>query len=287
MIDTGLKNKVVMITGANNSVGNAIAFAFAEEGVKLIIHLMKVSSSEKTIFEENEKTDSKNKENLVNLKIGDKIVNKIREKGGNAQAFESDLITDESIQQLFDAAEAEFGPVDILINNAKYWEADTFIPVKVKKGRKWSTPPKTISFENFNNHFFINTRSVVLAMAEFTKRYLNRDANWGRIVNISTDKSDCYPSEVSYGASKLALEGYSRSAATELGQFGITVNIISPGIVQTGWLPPEVEKEIAETYPLRRVGYPEDIANVILFLASEQARWVTGQTIYVSGGHKM
>ncbi|RPJ16101.1 MAG: SDR family oxidoreductase, partial [Desulfobacteraceae bacterium] len=80
---------------------------------------------------------------------------------------------------------------------------------------------------------------------------------------------------------------YTRSAATELGPYGITVNVISPGAVQTGWIPAELEKEIAATYPLRRIGQPEDIAKAVTFFASDQAEWITGQVLHVGGGNRM
>jgi 3-oxoacyl-[acyl-carrier protein] reductase len=91
---------------------------------------------------------------------------------------------------------------------------------------------------------------------------------------------------VSYAASKHAMESYSRSAAHELGKYGITVNIVAPGPVQTGWLRPDEEAEIARKTPLGRVGRPEDIADVIVFLASDEARWLTAQLLYAGGGWK-
>ena len=90
-----------------------------------------------------------------------------------------------------------------------------------------------------------------------------------------------------YGASKAALEAYSRSAAVELSHYGITVNIVSPGPIQTGWIAPDMEASIVPSIPLGRLGQPEDVADVIVFLASEQARWLTGQCLHVGGGHRM
>jgi 3-oxoacyl-[acyl-carrier protein] reductase len=106
-------------------------------------------------------------------------------------------------------------------------------------------------------------------------------------VNISTDGASCFPSEISYGASKHALESYSRSAAQELGQYGVTVNVVSPGPVQTGWITSELEEIEVPNIPLGRIGQPGDVADVIVFLSSNQARWVTGQLVYVGGGHVM
>ncbi|MBO0780330.1 MAG: SDR family oxidoreductase, partial [Ktedonobacteraceae bacterium] len=138
-----------------------------------------------------------------------------------------------------------------------------------------------------DRHFAVNSRAVALMMVEFARRHIARGAHWGRIINISTDGAQVFPGEVSYGASKAALEAYSRSAAKELGPRGITVNIISPGATQTGWITPELERNVTADTPLRRVGQPEDIADVLVFLASEQARWLTGQTLSASGGSRM
>jgi 3-oxoacyl-[acyl-carrier protein] reductase len=114
-----------------------------------------------------------------------------------------------------------------------------------------------------------------------------RGASWGRIINISTDGAPGFSSEVSYGASKYALETYSRAAAKELGQFGITINVMSLGPIQTGWIAPELERSVEQHTPLGRVGRPEDVADAMLLLAADQARWITGQVIYVGGGHRM
>jgi len=122
-------------------------------------------------------------------------------------------------------------------------------------------------------------------MAELARRLLVRGTAWGRVVNVSTDGARGFPTEVSYGTSKYALESLSRAAALELGPYGITVNVVSLGPVQTGWISPELEAVIASRTPLRRVGRPDDVADVIVFLASEQARWITGQVLHVGGGH--
>jgi 3-oxoacyl-[acyl-carrier protein] reductase len=104
---------------------------------------------------------------------------------------------------------------------------------------------------------------------------------------VSTNAAHAHPANVSYAASKHAIESYSRSAAIELGKYGVTVNIVAPGPIQTGYLTPEEEASIAARIPLRRIGRPEDIADVIVFLASEQAHWTTGQLLYVGGGWTM
>jgi 3-oxoacyl-[acyl-carrier protein] reductase len=145
----------------------------------------------------------------------------------------------------------------------------------------------TITAEKHDRHFAVNSRAVALMMAEYARRNIGRGANWGRIIIVSTDGASGFNSEVSYGASKHALESYSRAAAKELGKYGITINIASLGPTQTGWINPELERSLAAGTPLGRVGQPGDVADVIVFLASEQARWLTGQLIYVGGGWRM
>lgn len=292
MIDTGLKGKVAIVTGANNpyGIGAGIAKALAAQGVMVFLHYFRCG---------NERQLSVNDKDLQGeaffytqrAKTPDEVLEAIHKMGGQAVAWEADLSDPDNISRLFDQAEAAFGQVDILVNNAAHWEADTFLPsvdtLVNRAVEAWTSAPDYITASSFDRVFAVNTRAIALAMAEFVRRQIHRKGNWGRIINISTDGAYCFPSEISYGASKLAMEGYTRSAAQEFGQFGITVNTISPGAIQTGWVTPEMETDIAATYPMRRVGQPEDIADAVVFFASEQARWITGQRIYVGGGHAM
>jgi 3-oxoacyl-[acyl-carrier protein] reductase len=124
-------------------------------------------------------------------------------------------------------------------------------------------------------------------MTGFIRRHIARKSSWGRIINISTDGASGHGWSVSYGASKYAAESYAKAAAWELGPWGITVNVVSPGAVQTGWLTKDAAAALAKTYPLRRIGTPEDIASAVIFLASRQADWITGQVLYVGGGNRM
>jgi 3-oxoacyl-[acyl-carrier protein] reductase len=144
-----------------------------------------------------------------------------------------------------------------------------------------------LTAESHDEHFAVNCRAVALLMAEFARRQIARNADWGRIINISTDGASGHALNVSYGASKCAAESYARAATAELGPYGITVNVVSPGAVQTGWLPRRSARAVAKTYPLRRIGTPDDIASAVVFLASGQADWITGQVLYVGGGNRM
>jgi 3-oxoacyl-[acyl-carrier protein] reductase len=221
---------------------------------------------------------------------GQEVVATIRDRGGRAEGLEIDLAEPAAIPHLFNRAIALLGPVDVLVSNAAYCQPDTFIPSlgAVRPGEApTGVRASTLTAESHDRHFSVNSRAVALMIGEYTRRHVERGAQWGRIITVSTDGAAGFPNEISYGASKAALESYSRAAATELGRLGITINVVSPGPIQTGYIPPELEPGIVDTIPLGRLGRPEDVADVIVFLASEQARWLTGQTLYVGGGHAM
>ena len=214
----------------------------------------------------------------------------IRASGGNFETWEADLSDPSIIPQLFDHAEEAFGSVDILINNAAHCDPDTFIPQSELGSDSRALdkyPLSTLTAEKHDKLFAVNSRAVALLMTEYARSYIQSGAKSGCIINISTDGASGFSSEVSNGASKHGLESYSRAAASELGKYGITVNIVSLGPIQTGWISPELEKEISNYIPLQRVGQPEDVANAIVFFASEQASWITGQLLYVGGGKVM
>ncbi len=294
MIDTGLKNKVVLITGSNHGIGASAAFAFAQEGAKVFLTYLRLSPEEYggVSQEETEKATEPGRAYYYKMvaQSAENIVKAMRDSGGECQAWEADLADPETVPELFDRVESTYGRVDVLVNNAAHDRCDTFIPPdELKKDPLFvgEYPIRTLTADSHDEHFSVNTRAVALLMKEYSQRYIARKATWGRIINISTDGAFAHPSNVSYGASKWAVESYSRAAAVELGPYGITVNVVSPGAVQTGWMTPRLEKEIAESYPLRRIGRPEDIANAIVFFASDQADWITGQVMYVGGGNRM
>ncbi len=293
MIDAKLQGKVALITGANHGIGAATAKALAAQGVAILINYLRMPPLGTQAAHVSQESDSTTPGiayyNSRRTTTADEIVTAMRRHGGKAEAIEADLALPETIPMLFDRAEALFGPVDILVNNADHCVQDTFLPLQQDANHLAPDgfPTLTVTSETIERHFAVNSRTVALMMAQFARRHSARNAQWGRIINLSTDGAPGFAGEVSYGASKAAIESYSRAAAKELGKYGITVNIVSPGPVQTGWIAPELEKIIAAETPLGRAGQPEDIADVIVFLASEQARWLTGQLISVSGGHRM
>ncbi len=292
MIDPGLQAKVVLVTGANHGIGAATAKAFARLGAHVFITHLRLPPLG-TLSEQPKGGDTHTPGlalyNFKRSQTAEEVIEQICAQGGRAEALEADLTDLKTIPLLFDRAEAAFGPVDILINNADHCVADTFLPpsrsgdVLVPSGYA----PLFITAASHDAHFAVNSRAVALMMAEFARRRIEQGKQWGRIINVSTDGSAGFMHEVSYGASKFAMESYSRAAASELGPYGITVNMVSPGPIQTGYIAPEMEQRLVTEIPLGRVGLPEDVADVIVFLASEQARWLTGQLLFVGGGHRM
>ena len=295
MIDPGLKGKVALITGGNNpfGIGAAIARAFISNGAKVFIHYFRQTIE---LPDENQKIHESQDPGLVfffkqQAKTADEVLASIRESKGNAECWEGDLYEPESVDRLFEQAEKAFGHVDILVNNAAEYSADTFLPTNAsgKEAAVWEGGPtiSTIDIASHDRHFAVNSRAVAILMSKFCGRIIERQKSWGRIINISADCAWGCPKEISYRASKYALGSYSRSAAAELGPYGITVNIVSPGPVQSGYIASELEDALIADIPLRRIGQPEDIANAVVFFASEQASWITGQLLFVHGGHRM
>ena len=290
MIDTGLNGKVVVVTGGNNpkGIGAATARAFAAQGASVFIHYFQAKG-------EPDKDVSKISElgedwyNAAQTMTAQHVVDEIRAQDGRAECWEADLADFSVLPRLFDCAEHAFGPVQVLVNNAAYCKPDTFLPTQAGERSIGGLGPGKTDFTaaSHDQHFAVNSRAVAMLMAEFARRHIARGAAWGRIINVSTDGASGFPDEISYWASKHALESYSRAAALELGPLGIAVNVVSPGPVQSGWMSQELEQELLPIIPLRRVGQPEDVADAIVFLASEQARWITGQLLYVGGGNRM
>ena len=290
MIDPEISGKVVLITGANHGIGAAMARAFADQDAKVFI----------THYRNEHPYSDESLVEALSAGIGgdvlyranqqrsiETLLSEIQDQGGNASAYEADLADASNIPKLFDQCERDIGPVDILINNHAHCVCETFDPALAETAEDGGVSSQLVSAPEIDAHFAINARAVALMMSEYLKRHRMRKVQWGRIINISTDAAAAHTANVSYAASKHAIESYSRSAASEMGKYGICVNVIAPGPIQTGYIAPEMVPEIEAGTPLGRVGEPEHIADVAVFLASRQARWLTGQLLFVGGGYRM
>lgn len=277
MIDSQLEGRVALVTGANQGIGAAIAHALAAQGAGLFLTYLRLADSDPGVraMQATAATTAAAYA-AARARTADDIVEEIVRAGGRAAAWEADLTEPAAVAELFDRAEAALGPVEILVNNADAWAGDTFLTSATDHLGRRLTP---VSAATHDHHFAVNSRATALLIAELARRHQARGARWGRIISLTTGGAAGFPQEVSYGASKNALESYTTAAAEELGHLGITANVLSPPATDTGWITPELAAEISRSSPLRHVGQPSEVAEVAVFLASHQARFITGQKI--------
>ncbi len=270
MVNYGLKDKVAIITGANNpqGIGATTAFAFAREGAKVVLVYKKIFRQ----FDEN-KTDKNGADRYfkANAENTDIVENKLQEMNADYIVLENDITKEDDVKKIYSIVMEKYGKADVLVNNAADGDMDGFDTIE------------KITQKVIDDTFAVNVRGSILMTREFVKHH----GDYGRIINISTDSSQIFAGQITYGASKATLEALTRSIALEVAKYGITVNCVAPGPTQTGWIDTELEKSVIPIIPMGKLIQPEDIAETILFLASKQAKMVTGQVIKVSGGHAL
>lgn len=245
-----LQNKVALVTGAAKGIGAAIATYFAAEGASVVVNY--ASSKESA----------------------DKVVKAITANGGRAIAVQADVANEADVARLFAETTAAFGTLDILVNNAVYQQ---FLPID------------QASAEKFHQHFNVNVLGPVLTMQAAVKLFGEKGGN---IINISSGASKSPMAGVSlYSATKAALDALTVSLSKELGAKNIRVNSILPGATDTEGASTagvttgsDYEKMFVANTPLGRRGQPADIAKAAVFLASDEAAWITGEQLAVSGG---
>jgi 3-oxoacyl-[acyl-carrier protein] reductase len=263
-----LKGHVALITGANHGIGAATARALAKCGAAVLLSYLRTSDPED--FPEPYRSNR--------ARSADHVLGEIHMFGGRAVAMEADLRDAEVVPKLFEFAEAELGPVDILINNATGWVADTF---KTDAEHVTGLRLGGISATTHDQVFTVDARGGALMIGEFARRHISRQANWGRVIGLTSGGPLGFPTEVSYGAAKAALENYTMSAAFELAEFGITANIVYPPVTDTGWVNEAVREHVKRTNDLIHIVGPDDVAQVIAFLSSDFAQLITANIVHL------
>ena len=315
MIDYGIKGKVALITGANNpqGIGAATVFAFAQQGAKVVL----VYKREPRDYDET-KTDSNGTDRYFKANAGsaDVVAAKLQEAGAECLVLESDISNEEQVKEIYRAALERFGRVDILVNNAASCDMEGIDNIgQITQGVIDDTFAVNVRGSLLMTREFVNSFSENSGNCGGNAGGCDGHAGgcggnaggcdghgggsgghtgckddlsrWGRVINLSTDSAQVFPGQITYGASKATLEAVTRSIAIEVAKYGITVNCVAPGPTQTGWIDEDLEKAVIPMIPAGELIQPEDIAQAILFLASEQARMITGQVIKVSGGHAL
>jgi 3-oxoacyl-[acyl-carrier protein] reductase len=257
-----------IVTGANHGIGAATATALARGGCAVLVTFFRVEDAADPGIPQAYRDHR--------AAAADAVVAEIRSGGGQALAVEADL-TDPAVPAvLFDTAEAQLGPVDILVNNATGWLADTFAPAGTDRLGRSAQPVTSASWDQ---QFRVDAMGAALMIGEFARRHIARGGAWGRIIGLTSGGDLGFPEEVSYGAAKAAQDSYTMSAAAELARYGVTANMVHPPVTDTGWVTDEVRDAVAASATLFHIASPDEVADVIAYLASDAAALITGNVI--------
>ena len=249
MKDGKLNGKVAVVTGASKGIGAGIAKELAAEGASVVVNYASARSD------------------------GDKVVDEITKRGGKAVAVQANVAKKADVQRLFADTEKAFGKIDILVNNAGVYE---FVPLE------------DVSEQQFHRMFDTNVLGLLLVTQEAIKHF---NSSGGSVINIGSLASSLTPpTAVVYNATKGAVDAITHTLAKELGPRKIRVNSINPGMVVTegsiagGYTEGDMRKMFESQTPLGRVGEPDDIAPAAVFFASDDSKWITGETLLIAGG---
>jgi len=244
-----LTDKVAVVTGASKGIGAGIAKQLAAEGAAVVVNYASSKSD------------------------ADKVVDEISKRGGKAIAVQGDVAKKKDIERLFAEAKEAFGKIDILVNNAGVYQF---------------SPLEEIAEEEFHREFNTNVLGMMLATQEALKHF---GPEGGSVINIGSLASSLTPpTAVIYNATKGAVDAITRTLAKELGPKKIRVNSINPGMVVTegaiagGYTEGDMRKMFESQTPLGRVGETDDIAPAAVFFASDDSKWITGETLLIAGG---
>ncbi|MBS4205057.1 SDR family oxidoreductase [Lederbergia citrea] len=255
---TSLKGKLALVTGVSRTkgIGAAICRKLAANGVNIIFTYW-------TDYDEEMPWGMHKDEPSI-------IQEELNSLGINCAKIELDLKDVSSIKRVFDFSIEQFNAYpDILVNNAAFSVNDNI---------------NTITKDNLDHHYYVNVRATTLLCAEFVNRF-SKDS--GRIINITTGWSlGQMPEELSYVLTKSSVETLTYTLSSTLAEKGITINAVNPGPTDSGWMNDKIKKDLLTRFPAGRLGQPEDVAKLILFLVSEEAQWITGQLIHSEGGFR-
>ncbi|UCG69366.1 MAG: 3-oxoacyl-[acyl-carrier-protein] reductase [Thermoplasmata archaeon] len=240
-----LKDKVALITGSGSGIGEATAMKFSEEGAKLII-------------------------NDVNMESANNVAEKIKATGGEVLVLKADISKKDEVEGMIEQIIEHFGRLDILVNNAGV-NRDAFV--------------KKMTEEDWDTVITINLKGTFLC-AQAAMNAMSKQ-KYGKIINTSSIGALGNPGQANYASSKCGVIGLTRTLALECARYNINVNCVAPGATKTpmtAQIPKEIAEAITGKIPLKRFAEPEEIANLHLFLASDEASYITGQVIFVDGG---
>lgn len=252
--------KTVLITGVSRTpgIGAALARRAAQNGFNVVI----------TYFRPYDEPLPEWEKDGYDV---DEIVRELQSFPVQSRHIEIDLKKLDAQHELFDFCEKEIGPVYALINNACVSKNDTL---------------DTITDSQLGDHFLVNVRAPIFLSQEFVRRFRQQSLyKTGRIINLTSGRVlEPMPNEISYAITKAALERFTTSIAPTAAEHGITANALDPGPTDTGWMDDATKRKLLEHSPMGRLGEPDDVANVVEFLLSEQSQWITGQLLHSRGG---
>jgi len=251
-----LQGKVAVITGASRErgIGAAVARQFAQAGAAVFITYYRPYDAQMPWGSQPREAGM--------------LLQSLREQGVRCADMELDLSLPEAAARLFDQAERDLGPVDILVNNAVV---------------DFHSDLQTLDADQLDQHYAVNLRALALLCVEFYKRHDGRPG--GRIINLTSGQGlGPMPDNLAYAATKGGVEALTISLAPGLAEKGITINAVDPGPTDTGWMDADTLAQLSAHGPFGRAGLPEDAARLIRFLASPEAQWITGQVLRSRGG---
>ena len=245
-----LDGKIALVTGGSRGIGRAIAIELAKEGASVAINY------------------------AGNVKAAEEVKSIIESMGGKAIIIQADVSDEKAAGEMVEKVVAEFDKIDILVNNAGITRDNLFIRMK---SEDWNAVINT----NLNSMFNCAKVASKYMMKKRTGKIINMTSVSGIMGNIG---------QTNYSAAKAGVIGFTKSLARELASRGITVNAVAPGFIETDMtavMPEKVKEQVVTSIPLGKMGKPEDIANAVLFLASDKASYITGQVVKVDGGMVM